>query len=141
MGWMLESAIFFPSTFNSNWAIFREMNNEMTNAILNHIHLYKVLKEEQWEGNFWKKGVSPIYSNMLKRENTAQIYWSICLVVRVFTKGPEDCCSILGRVIPKTQKMVLDISLLNTWHYKAWIKGKVEQSRERSSTLPYILVL
>ena len=26
--------------------------------------------------------------------------------------------------------MVLDASLLNTQHYKVWIKGKVEQSRE-----------
>ena len=31
--------------------------------------------------------------------------------------------------------MVLDVSLLNTQHYKVWIKGKVEQSRERSSAL------
>ena len=45
-----------------------------------------------------------------------------------------------GRVIPKTQKMVLDASLLITQHYKVWIKGKVEQSRERSSALPYTLV-
>ena len=44
------------------------------------------------------------------------------------------------RVIPKTQKMVLDASLLNTQHYKVRIKGKVEQSRERSSALPYTLV-
>ena len=54
------------------------------------------------------------------------------LKVRLFTKIP-------GRVIPKTQKMVLDASLLNTQHYKVWIKGKAEQSRERSSALPYIL--
>ena len=26
--------------------------------------------------------------------------------------------------------MVLDASLLNTQHYKVWIEGKVEQSRE-----------
>ena len=32
--------------------------------------------------------------------------------------------------------MILDASLLNTQHYKVWIKGKVEQSRERSNTLP-----
>ena len=32
--------------------------------------------------------------------------------------------------------MVLDASLLNTEHYKVRIKGKVEQSRERSSVLP-----
>ena len=59
---------------------------------------------------------------------------------RVFTNGPGDRGSILGQVIPKTQKMVLDATLLNTQHYKVWIKGKVEQSRERSSTLSYTLV-
>ena len=45
------------------------------------------------------------------------------------------------QVIPKTQKMVLDATLLNTQHYKVGNKGKVEQFRERSSALPYILVL
>ena len=44
--------------------------------------------------------------------------------------------SIPGGVIPKTLEMVLDTSLLNTQHYKVRIKGKVEQSRERSSVLP-----
>ena len=48
--------------------------------------------------------------------------------------------SIPGRVIPKTQKIVLDAALLNTQHYKVHIKDKVEQSRERSGALPYTLV-
>ena len=64
----------------------------------------------------------------------------IGLVVRVFANRPGNLGSIPGRVIPKTQKMVLDASLLNTQHYKVRIKGKVEQSRERSSALPYTLV-
>ena len=64
----------------------------------------------------------------------------IGLGVRVFANGPGDLGSIPGRVIPKTQKMVLDASLLNTQHYKVRIKGKVEQSRERISALPYTLV-
>ena len=34
----------------------------------------------------------------------------------------------------RLKKMVLDASLLNTQHYKVQIKGKVKQSRERSST-------
>ena len=58
-------------------------------------------------------------------------------MVRVFANGPGDQGSIPGQVTPKTQKMILDASLLNTQHYKVWIKGKVDQSRERSSTLPY----
>ena len=62
------------------------------------------------------------------------------LAVRVFANGSGDPGSIPGRVIPKTQKMVLDASLLNTQHYKVRIKGKVEQSWERSSALPYTLV-
>ena len=61
-------------------------------------------------------------------------------MVRVFANGPGDLGSIPGRVIPKTQKMLFDATLLNTQHYKIRIKGKVEQSKERSSSLPYTLV-
>ena len=60
--------------------------------------------------------------------------------VRVFANGPGDLGSIPGRVIPKTLKMVLDTTLLNTQHYKVRFKGKVEQSWEWSSALPYTLV-
>ena len=61
----------------------------------------------------------------------------IGLTSTVFANGPGDQSSIPGRVIPKTQKMVLDAALLNTQHYKVWIKGKVAQSWEWSSTHPY----
>ena len=57
---------------------------------------------------------------------------------REFANGPGDRGSIPGRVIPKTQKIVFDSSLLNTQYYMVRIKGKVEQSRERSSAFPYI---
>ena len=60
---------------------------------------------------------------------------------RVFANGQGDLGSIPGWVTPKTFKMVLDTSLINTQQYKVRIKGKVEQSRERSSALPYISVL
>ena len=59
---------------------------------------------------------------------------------RVLANGPGDLGSILGRVIPTTQKMVLDATLFNTQHYRVRIKDKVEQSRERSSAFPYTLV-
>ena len=36
----------------------------------------------------------------------------------MFTDTPGNWGSISGRVIPKTQKVVLDTSLLNTQHYK-----------------------
>ena len=58
----------------------------------------------------------------------------------MFANGQVDRGSIPGWVIPKTQKMELDAALLSTQHYKVQIKGKVEQSRERSSALPYTLV-
>ena len=51
-------------------------------------------------------------------------HWSrsIDLAVRVFTNGPGDWGSTLGRVIPKTQKMVLDPSLLNIIRYVSRVK-------------------
>ena len=57
---------------------------------------------------------------------------------RVFTNSLRDQGSIPGQVIPKTQKIVLDAALLSTQHYKVRIKGKVEQSKEKDSALPYI---
>ena len=69
------------------------------------------------------------------------IYPANWLVGRVFANRPEDMGSIPGRIIPKTFKMVLDTSMHNTQQYKVRIKGKVEQSSERSSALPYTSVL
>ena len=72
--------------------------------------------------------------------NILPVFIVIGLVGRVFANGPGDQGSILGRVIPKTIKMVLDTSLLNTQQYKVSIKGKAELPRERNSTLPYTSV-
>ena len=61
-------------------------------------------------------------------------------MVRAFANGFGDMDSIPCQVIPKTQKMVLNATLLNTQHYKVRINGKVEQSWEKSSALQYTLV-
>ena len=65
---------------------------------------------------------------------------TIGLMNRVFRNSLGDWGSIPSRVIPKIQKMVFDAALLNTPHYKVRIKGKVEKSREWSSSLPYTSV-
>ena len=63
--------------------------------------------------------------------------WKLGIITSGFrVAGPGDLGSIPGRVIPKTQKMVLDASLFNTQHYKVQIKGKVEQSREGVAPSP-----
>ena len=72
-----------------------------------------------------------IYIYILKYKNRA-----IGLMSRVFANGPEDWGSIPGRVVPKTQKIVLDAALFKTQR----IKGKVDQSTEWSSILPYTSV-
>ena len=59
----------------------------------------------------------------------------ICLAGRVFANYPGNLVSIPSHVMPMTLKMVL-----NTQQYKVRIKGKVVQSRERSSALPYASV-
>ena len=57
-------------------------------------------------------------------------------MVRVSISGLGDLGSILGWVIPKTQKMILDASLLNTQHYKVWIKGKWNNSGKSVAPFP-----
>ena len=71
----------------------------------------------------------------LNREINIYIY-----MFRVFANGPRDLRSIPGRIIPKTQKMVFGATFLNTQHSKVRIKGKMEQSSEKSSTLTFTLV-
>ena len=65
---------------------------------------------------------------------------AMILMGREFANGPRNRSPIPGRVISKTQKSVLDAALLNIQHYMVRIKGKAEQSRERSSTLSYTSV-
>ena len=59
----------------------------------------------------------------------------IGLMIWVFANGPGEQGSIPAWVILKTQKMVLDATLVSTQPYKVRIKGKVEQSWKRSSAL------
>ena len=47
----------------------------------------------------------------------------IGMMVRMFANGSGDLGSKPGRVIPKTEKMVLDASLLYTQHYKVTYQG------------------
>ena len=47
----------------------------------------------------------------------------IAQMIRMLTNGSGDQSLISGWVIPKTQKIVLDASLLNIQHYKERIKG------------------
>ena len=82
---------------------------------------------------------SKSHTNIIKLQFSYN-YRLIGPVGRVFANGLWDLDSIPGRVIPKTLKMVLDTSLLNTQQYKVCTKGKVEQSWERSSALLYTSV-
>ena len=106
-----------------NYATFK-MN------LISHIYLMYLLK---------------LHENILcyKLDSSKEIeisYRLFGLIGRVFANGLGDLGSIPGRVIPKTFKMVLDTSLLNTQQYKKRVKGKVEQIRERSRALPYTSV-
>ena len=66
-----------------------------------------------------------------------KVFYQFGTVGREFANSSGDLGSIPGRVIPKTLKIVPDTSFLDTQQYKVRIKGKVDQSRERSSALPY----
>ena len=96
---------------------------------------------------FWRIG--PQYVRGERKWEQSSAFLCCCMrpynrdigpAVRVFANGPGGLGSIPGQVIPKTLKMELDTTLLNTQHYKVRFKGKVEQSWEWSSALPYTLV-
>ena len=82
-------------------------------------------------------GLLQVFLTRKSLQNLEQKHLFKLQVGRVFANGPGDLGSIPGRVIPNTLKMELDTSLLNTQQYKVRIKGKVEQFRERGTTLPY----
>ena len=79
---------------------------------------------------FWVNSSEPVtvYENVFDCELDKEaeiikfIIHYIGLGVRVFANGPGDLGSIPGRVIPKTQKMVLDASLLSTIRYGLRVK-------------------
>ena len=73
---------------------------------------------------YWMNVIFHIFVQILMSIRELYIYQFMGIVVRVFTNGPRDQGSIPGWVIPKTKKMVLDTSLLNTQHYKVWNKSK-----------------
>ena len=67
------------------------------------------------------------------------VYIYVGIMVRVFANGRETGVQSLVESYQRL-KMVLEATLLNTQNYKVRIKGKVEQSRERCSALPYTLM-
>ena len=68
------------------------------------------------------------------------------MMVKVFANDPRDWDSIPGRVIPKDfrkkrkkkKEKVFDASLLNTQHYKVWIKGKLSNPGKRIVPFPIL---
>ena len=83
------------------------------------------------------------WNNFNEIKTSINLCWVLCniskfaTVVEGYLKAPF---SIATTPRCKTLKMVFDTSLLNTQQYKVGIKGKVEQSRKRNSTLLYTSV-
>ena len=91
---------------------------------------------------------SLLYVIIFSCSNTLLIIFSLFMFSNSFlhplklntdVSGLVDRVSIPSRVLPKTQKMVLDASLLNTHHYKVRIKSNGEQSWEGNSP-PHLLL-
>ena len=54
----------------------------------------------------------------------------------LFANSSRDLGSIQGRVVPKIHKMVFDVYLLDTQHYKARTKSKWNTSRKGAALSP-----
>ena len=75
-----------------------------------------------YDDKYYTTGTSNL--KILDNIITVWILRKFGLVGWVFVNGPGDRGSAPRRIIPKTQKMVLDASLLNTRDYKVRIKVK-----------------
>ena len=97
------------SSLTSDAIVFSLM---ATTFFLMIISSFPVIFEKTWFNEWWWFNFSPISLP------------GHCLMSRVFANGLGDQGSTPGRVIPKTQKMLLGAALLNTQHYKVQIKCK-----------------
>ena len=97
-------------------------------SLVSDIFYFKVLCQSLF---YWNQN---LFLNLIKENLCVCVYiykythknmdciYIIGLISRVFANGLGGRGSIPGRVIPKTQKMLLDAALLNTQYYKVWIK-------------------
>ena len=116
---------FFCFIMKKFWSLKKDTTKSIKIILTTFYHIFP-----WWQYNLKYIDISPHFQKIIISYYI--LYQSIGLAVRVFINGPEGQSSIHGQVIPKTQKMVLDTSLLNTQHYKVWTKGKEVQSRKRS---------
>ena len=96
VGWLVGWFFYGISTF-----IYYLMPNSVYICLTKYFQMYALWKM------FLISRISIVCRGML----------DIGIMVRVFANGPRDMDSIPARVLPKTQKMVLDATLLNTQHY------------------------
>ena len=68
------------------------------------------------------------------------IYIHTNIYIYIYNRAIDLVVRVFWGSIPGQVKLVLDVSFLYTQHYMVVIEGKVDQSRERSSALPYISV-
>ena len=81
----------------------------------------------------WSIKITLIFSKAYFKYKSKDYDFIILLIIYILA----ECSPMVretgvqsGGVMLKTQKMVLDVTLLNTQHYKVRIKGEVGQFRE-----------
>ena len=87
------------------------------------IYVYIYMNKSANDFRFGIEGLFYVYTDPL-------VLWVECLLTAWDTGYHSQVESY------QTQKMVPDATFFTTQHYKLWIKGKMEHSRERNSTLP-----
>ena len=99
-----------------------DINNLLFKSRMHETCLRWAIQLKKIQDNFMLKVLHPF--SLLKTIHVNTL--STRPMGQFFKNGPEDWGSIPCWVIPKTQKIVLDASLLNIQHYQVWIKSKVE---------------
>ena len=101
-----------------------------------------ISRDENWGVILRLDGIQRIVRKIIKRikDYSYRERLKRLGLTTLLTNGSGDQGSIPGRVMLKTQKMVLDASLLNTQHYKVWLKVKWSNPRKGVAPFPYTSV-
>ena len=121
-----------PCTWMSQWWPIRK--NLFASVLCGHMmYIGRPAKSDGWQmeksaPTVWLDDeeffINSFWWNFIYIYIYIYIYMPIDIIVTVFANGPKDWGLFPGWAIPKTQKIVLYASLLNTQHYKFWIKSK-----------------
>ena len=101
------------------------------------LYIYIYIRRDESEPRKFKYTIIVNVNKIISASINSSCHRLIGPVGRVFANDPGDLGSIPGRVMPKTLKIVLDTSLLNTQQYKVRYVSRVKWTNPGKGVAPF----